>query len=82
MVFTVIKAPLFSFSLESQKQPGELNTRIFIEHIGFELSLFVSYSITVIATYFLAGISSRYIERYFITAGRTIVDKLSNKSMK
>jgi peptidoglycan/LPS O-acetylase OafA/YrhL len=57
-----------------------LNKHILVEHIGAELSLLVSYSITVIATYYLAGFSSRYIERYFINAGRTIVDKISNKS--
>jgi len=60
---------------------GIINKYVLIGLIGVELSLIVSYLITVIATYSLAGISSRYVESYFIGVGKGVIDKFSKKSV-
>lgn len=59
-----------------------INKHILIDLAGVELSLIISYLITVIATYYLARISSRYVESYFIDVGKAVIDKISQKSIQ
>ena len=59
---------------------GVINKKLFIEHIGSELSLVVCYLMTVIATYYLAGISSRYVESYFIGIGKAVINNIPKRS--
>lgn len=67
----------FVFALQVS---GMLNKHILVNTFGDYIALIISYAITVSATYFLAKISTKHIESYFVNKGKNVINKISSGS--
>jgi len=60
---------------------GFLYKHVLSKFLGSEVSLPLTYLITVGASYIIAGYTYKYIEVYFIKLGSSLVKKITNKSI-
>lgn len=57
-----------------------INNVFLVDLIGPELSIIVSFVLSVIATFYLAGLTVRFVEVYFINMGKIIINWISTKN--